>query len=153
MNAKPLHVQIAALRHLYAAQAALQSIAELMSGAAATWTGPTHMPEFLFEEAIGASKDVRELLLGLARDQLAEFGRLWGIEDADSNLVAHGYSPAQAQAAAYGSLNQTIMRQAATMSYNDAFLMILIVFLCTSPAILLLRKSQGGGAGAAADAH
>ena len=69
-----------------------------------------------------------------------------------AGLLAHGYSHPQAQAAVYGSLNGTLMRQATTMSYNDAFLMILIVFVCTSPAILLLRKS-GGAPAAAAEAH
>jgi DHA2 family multidrug resistance protein len=68
-------------------------------------------------------------------------------------LMAHGLSHVQAQRVAVGVLNQTIMRQAATMSYNDAFLMILIVFCFTAPAILLLRKSQSSAPAGAVDAH
>ena len=34
------------------------------------------------------------------------------------------------------------MRQAMVMSYNDAFLMILIVNLVTLPAVMLLRRPK-----------
>ncbi|MBC8102134.1 MAG: DHA2 family efflux MFS transporter permease subunit [Cytophagales bacterium] len=68
------------------------------------------------------------------------------------NLVAHGYSPAAAQNLALGQLNATVTRQAATMSYNDAFLMILIAFLLTLPAVFLLRPPKPGAA-AGGDAH
>ncbi len=34
------------------------------------------------------------------------------------------------------------MRQAMTMSYNDAFLLMLIVNLVTLPAVLLLRRPK-----------
>jgi hypothetical protein len=37
-------------------------------------------------------------------------------------------------------LDHSLMRQAMTMSYNDAFLMMLIINVITLPAVLLLRK-------------
>jgi hypothetical protein len=37
------------------------------------------------------------------------------------------------------------------MAYNDAWLLILIVFFCCAPAVLLLRKPKG--ARVAVDAH
>ena len=68
------------------------------------------------------------------------------------NLLAHGYSPAIAPQVANGLLNATINRQAATQAYNDAFLVIMIAFLVTAPAVLLLRKPKGSGGGGG-DAH
>jgi DHA2 family multidrug resistance protein len=68
-------------------------------------------------------------------------------------LMAHGYSHAQAILAAPSMLNRLVNRQAATMSYNDAFLTILIVFACTAPAVLLLRKPKSGAPAPAGDAH
>lgn len=68
------------------------------------------------------------------------------------NLVAHGYAPAVAQQVAFAQLNGTVTRQAATMSYNDAFLLILVVFVTTSPAVFLLRPPKGNAAAAAAGA-
>jgi DHA2 family multidrug resistance protein len=69
------------------------------------------------------------------------------------NLVAHGYSPAVAQAASLGEINAIVMRQATMLAYNDAWVMILIVFVCCSPAILLLRKPKPQAPGVAVDAH
>lgn len=34
-------------------------------------------------------------------------------------------------------------RQAATLSYNDAWILLLLSFLVVSPAILLLRRHPG----------
>jgi MFS transporter, DHA2 family, multidrug resistance protein len=64
-----------------------------------------------------------------------------------SNLVAHGYTTLAAQRAALMQLDQTVTRQASMLSYNDAWMMILLVFVCASPAILVLRKPGRAGAG------
>ncbi len=64
---------------------------------------------------------------------------------AAQNLLAHGYSMAGAQSAALGSINATVQAQASVMAYNDAFLLLGIAFVVTSPAILLLRVSKSGG--------
>ena len=65
--------------------------------------------------------------------------RLHGLAGA---LAAHGMSAADAQPAALRLLEQGLMRQAMTMSYNDAFLVMLIVNLVTLPAVLLLRRPK-----------
>ena len=65
--------------------------------------------------------------------------RLQGLTGA---LVTHGMSRADAAPAALGLLESGLMRQAMTMSYNDAFLVMLIVNLITLPAVLLLRRPK-----------
>ena len=62
------------------------------------------------------------------------------------NLAAHGYGPDAAQRGAMALLDQETMRQASMLSYNDAWMMILLTFVLVAPAILLLRKPRGGGA-------
>jgi len=69
-----------------------------------------------------------------------------------ANLVAHGYSPAMAQQGAIGLLDGTVTRQSLAMSYNDGFLLILLVFAACAPAILILRK-PAARPGPPADAH
>jgi DHA2 family multidrug resistance protein len=59
-----------------------------------------------------------------------------------ANLMAHGYTAQAAQQAALAQLEQVVMRQASMLSYNDAWMLILISFLIASPAILLLRKPR-----------
>lgn len=68
------------------------------------------------------------------------------------NLTAHGMAPDAAQHAALLQINQLVMRQATLLSYNDAWMLILIAFACTAPAIFLLRKPRGGPA-ASAEMH
>jgi DHA2 family multidrug resistance protein len=68
-----------------------------------------------------------------------------------ANLIAHGYSPVTAKSGALAVIDQMMMRQAAMLSYNDAWLFILLVFVAVSPAILLLRKPQGTSG--SVDAH
>jgi DHA2 family multidrug resistance protein len=63
-----------------------------------------------------------------------------------ANLLAHGYDPVSAQRGALAILNQETMRQAAMLSYNDAWMLLLLTFVCVAPAILLLRKPRGGSA-------
>ena len=62
-----------------------------------------------------------------------------------ANLLAHGYSPDAARQAALGLLDQQVTRQAAMLSYNDAWMLLLLTFLIVSPAILLLRRPKGPG--------
>ena len=69
-----------------------------------------------------------------------------------ANLVRHGYGPDAAHRGAIALLDQQVMREASMLSYNDAWMLLLISFLLVAPAILLLRRPRGGAA-APADAH
>jgi DHA2 family multidrug resistance protein len=69
-----------------------------------------------------------------------------------ANLVAHGYGPDAARRGALALLDQEVVRQASMLSYNDAWMLLLISFLVVSPAIFLLRK-PGASSRAPVDAH
>jgi len=56
-------------------------------------------------------------------------------------LMNHGYGLVEAKSGALGLLDQGMMRQAMSMSYNDAFLMMLLINIITLPAVLLLRRA------------
>jgi DHA2 family multidrug resistance protein len=57
-----------------------------------------------------------------------------------AGLASSGMNTVDAQSAALRLLEQGLMRQAMIMSYNDAFLIVLIVNMVTLPAVLLLRR-------------
>jgi DHA2 family multidrug resistance protein len=59
-----------------------------------------------------------------------------------ANFKLHGYSAETAKQAAYAVMNRTVNVQAQTVAYNDSFLMILVVFAFTAPAIFLLKKPK-----------
>src|SRR3954471_3332474 len=67
------------------------------------------------------------------------------------NLLTHGYGPDAAQKGAFAILEQQTMGQAAMLSYNDAWMLLLFTFVAVSPAIILLRKPRGRAV--AVDAH
>jgi MFS transporter, DHA2 family, multidrug resistance protein len=69
-----------------------------------------------------------------------------------ANLMAHGYGPDAAQRGALALLDQETMRQSAMLSYNDAWMLLLLTFLVVSPAIFFLRSPRRRAA-APADAH
>jgi len=64
-------------------------------------------------------------------------------------LVGGGYSPADAQAGALGIIEQTLTRQAAAMSYNDSFFLLMFISAAMVPTLLLLNKPKAGAAPAA----
>jgi MFS transporter, DHA2 family, multidrug resistance protein len=68
-------------------------------------------------------------------------------------FVARGMAAATAQQAALAQLDHLLMRQAAVLAYNDSWLLILTAFVCTSPAIFLLRRPRGAAAAGAGEAH
>jgi len=68
-----------------------------------------------------------------------------------ANLLSRGYNPEAAHRGALALLDQQTMRQASMLSYNDAWLLLLLTFILVSPAIFLLRRHRGGGP--AVDAH
>ena len=58
-------------------------------------------------------------------------------------LMTRGYDPESARRGALALLDQETMRQASMLSYNDAWMLLLLTFICVSPAIFLLRKPRG----------
>ncbi len=68
-----------------------------------------------------------------------------------SNLIAHGTPATVAQHVSFGLLDQIVSRQAAMLSYNDAWILILLSFVVVSPAIIFLRKPKS--AAGAVDMH
>jgi DHA2 family multidrug resistance protein len=71
-----------------------------------------------------------------------------------ATLVGHGGSVVDAQRRALGILDGTMMRQASMQAYNDAWMLLLISFICVVPAVFLLRRPHARAAAVkAADAH
>ena len=68
-----------------------------------------------------------------------------------SAFLSRGMAAIDAKRAALTALNGQVMQQASMLSFNDAWLFILIAFIGVSPAILLLRKPKVSGA--TVDAH
>ena len=67
------------------------------------------------------------------------------------NFINHGLNAVAAQSAALGTIDRTLMRQATMLAYNNSWMMLLLTFVCTAPAILLIRKPRA--AAAPVDAH
>jgi DHA2 family multidrug resistance protein len=67
-------------------------------------------------------------------------------------LSGQGLSLVDAQQRALAILDATMMRQASMQAYNDAWLLLLMCFICVAPAVFLLRKPRSRQA-ATADAH
>jgi DHA2 family multidrug resistance protein len=71
----------------------------------------------------------------------------------ESGLASRGVLPGEAHQAALKALDGQVMQQAAMLSYNDAWLLLLESFVIVAPAVLLLRRPKPGAAGIPADAH
>jgi len=59
-----------------------------------------------------------------------------------ADFQTHGFSAVDAKHKALEAISQGFGVQASTMSYNDGFFLILIIFALTAPAIFLLRKPK-----------
>lgn len=66
-------------------------------------------------------------------------------------FIARGASVAEARQAALKVLDGQVQAQASILSFNDAWLLLLVTFLIVAPAILLLRRPKGPAV--AVDAH
>ena len=75
------------------------------------------------------------------------------VQQLTSGFMSRGLALVDAKIAALTALNGQVMQQASMLSFNDAWLFILIAFLGVSPAILLLRKPRSAKAELPADAH
>ena len=70
-----------------------------------------------------------------------------------AGMVSNGMSLSDAHNTALRALNGTVMAQAATMSYNDAFLLLGITFVLAVPAVFLLHKPKKAPAGGGGGGH
>jgi DHA2 family multidrug resistance protein len=69
-----------------------------------------------------------------------------------AGFIARGMNAFDARHAALQALNGQVSQQASMLSFNDAWIFVLIVFVAVSPAILLLRRPKPG-VEMPADAH
>ena len=67
-------------------------------------------------------------------------------QDAAAALITHGYSADAAQTASMKLLDLSVTRQATMLSYNDAWMIILMSFVIVAPAVLILKKPRAHGA-------
>ena len=67
------------------------------------------------------------------------------------SFQARGFDADTAHRMALGALDGSVMKQATMLAYNDCWMLILISFVVTVPAIFLLRKPKGKAA--PVDAH
>ena len=74
-----------------------------------------------------------------------------GVAGATSRILQSGQSLTDAHAGALRIMDGRVMTNAATMSYNDAFLLLGVTFVLATPALLLLGRVKkpppGGGGG------
>ena len=61
-------------------------------------------------------------------------------------LTASGYSHADAQTGALGLIDQTLTQQVFAMSFNDTFLVLMLISAAMLPTLLLLKKPKAGAA-------
>ncbi len=59
-------------------------------------------------------------------------------------FTANGYGADAARQASLGAINQVVQAQALTMSYNDAFLLLMLAFFVTAPAVFFLGRANRG---------
>jgi DHA2 family multidrug resistance protein len=65
--------------------------------------------------------------------------RPW-IQMVQGGLSARGYTPGLSHKAAIALLDQNVSMQSLVMSYNDAFMLILLVFVVVLPGIYFMRQ-------------
>ena len=64
---------------------------------------------------------------------------------AQALFMARGQSAVSSHAAALAQLSLAADRQALMLSFDDAFLMIAVAFLCALPLVFVIRRSKASG--------
>ena len=90
-----------------------------------------------------------DLVSDMATGNLAVTARL---DLLTKGMMARGMDAYTAHNAALKILDSQVNQQSSMLSFNDAWVFVLIVFVCVSPAILILRRPRGH-AGMPAEAH
>ena len=70
-----------------------------------------------------------------------------------NNFVHNGYSQDAGHTASLHALDNLVQSQAATMSYNDAFLLLGVTFVIAIPAIFLLGRAKKPPSASAGGGH
>lgn len=83
-----------------------------------------------------------EMLSKVSEFSRATQERLAGLK---AGFLSNGFTPAQAQKAAYSAIEGTLYKQASILSYADAFMLIGIIFLAAIPLIFLIKTVKGAG--------
>ena len=106
---------------------------------------------------IGASVGIASVTTLVARHQQIHFNNLGAhvntydpqsramIESMRAAMMAAGANAATATRQAFAALFGTVQRQASVMAFNDAFRMLMVLFLLMLPLILIMRKPQKPG--------
>ena len=74
------------------------------------------------------------------------------VDSITHGIMAHGTGEVAARKASLGVINGVVQKQAAMLSYNDSWMLILGAFVVAIPAIFLLRRPKPAAA-APVDAH
>ena len=75
------------------------------------------------------------------------------VQQLTAGFVSRGMAMLDAKQAALQALNGQVTMQASMLSFNDAWIFILLVFVAVSPAVLLLRRPQPSASPMEVDAH
>ena len=59
-----------------------------------------------------------------------------------AGLSIHGMNPVAAHAAAIALVDHAVQAQARTMAYNDAYILVAVIFICLIPTVFLFRGSK-----------
>ena len=72
------------------------------------------------------------------------------ISSARAAFMAQGMDPTTATRQAYAAMFGMVQRQASMLSFNQAFFLLGLLFLCVTPLIFLMQKPKKGGGAVAA---
>ena len=75
------------------------------------------------------------------------------VQQLTAGFVSRGMAMFDAKRAALMALNGQVQQQAAMLSFNDAWIFILLVFVAVSPAVFLLRRPRPAATPMEVDAH
>jgi len=64
------------------------------------------------------------------------------VSELAGGFVAHGYSLPAAKAAALAAISGSVQAQSATMAYDDAFIVVALVFVLVLPLLVFFRPGQ-----------
>jgi DHA2 family multidrug resistance protein len=70
------------------------------------------------------------------------------VADLSGVLVGHGFSHTDSQQSAVGLINQILMQQVSAKSFDDTFILLMVVSILMIPTLIMLKKPKPGAAAA-----